>query len=187
MRRFLVLGITLLFGSSAHGRLFIITNKQDSHRRGSLRAAVIEANRGGGERPNLIVLPSGTYLLNITGADEDSSRTGDLDITHGNLAIVGLGTNVTIDATGLGDRVFQGFPRAHLALSHLTIKGGSAPQAQFGSFYSPARGAENGGAIYNEGVLVLDHCVFTNNSSGAGNGNPGNGGGQPGANGGGIS
>lgn len=149
---------------------------------GSLRAAIIAANRIGGN--NLIRLSSvrggSVYHLTIPGADENNAQTGDLDITRGNVTIIGIGSNVTIDATGLGDRVFQVFPRAQLTLENLIIKGGAAPPTT-----SLALG-EAGGAIYNAGTLTLLHCIITNNASGPGQPLEGNGGGTGGADAGGI-
>jgi hypothetical protein len=183
-----VFALLLLFSLQAQGRIYVITSTNDTTKMTSLRSAIIDANRHGGN--NTIILGQQrqqmTYRLTLSGADEDAARTGDLDVTRGNLTIIGVGSNVTVDATGLGDRVFQVFPRASLTLANLKITGGTAPQAQSGSFYTPTKGAENGGAIYNAGELILENCVITNNSSGGGNSNPGNGGGRPGGDGGGI-
>ena len=52
----------------------------------SLRSAIMAADAHGGS--NTILLRSGTYVLTITGANEDASATGDLDITR-NLTIKG--------------------------------------------------------------------------------------------------
>jgi len=184
----MVVVVLFLFELQAQARIYVVTDTNDTTKITSLRGAIIDANRHGGN--NTIILGQQrsprVYQLAISGGDEDAARTGDLDITRANLTIMGIGSNVAIDATGLGDRVFQVFPHASLTLENLTITGGTAPQAQFGSFYTPTKGAENGGAIYNGGVLMLKDCVITNNSSGGGNGNPGNGGGTSGGDGGGI-
>ena len=191
----LVVGLVLISGYCATARVYVVTNTNDTISVNSLRGAVIAANRS--RENNTIILGQvfkerrnpphqWIYRLTISGADEDAARTGDLGITRGNLTIVGASSNVTIDATGLGDRVFQVFSNAHLTLENLTITGGKAPQAQFGSFYMRTLAAEMGGAIYNAGVLVLSDCIITNNSSGDGNGNPGNGWGKDGGDGGGI-
>jgi hypothetical protein len=188
----LLLGLFVLVAGRIRGAVLVVTDTNDSLKITSLRGAVAAANRNGKHNTILLGMPNGShpnqwiYRLTIPGANENAGRAGDLDITSGNLTIIGVTTNVTIDATGLGDRVFQVFPTAHLTLSHLTITGGAAPDAQPGSFYAPTLGAENGGAIYNAGVLDLQDCIITNNSSGNGNYNPGNGGGSDGADGGGI-
>lgn len=185
--------VSLLFNLQAHGRIYVVTDTDDTAKITSLRGAIIDANRFGGN--NTIMLgrqfsrrnnQQSVFHLTRSGADEDAARTGDLDVTRGSLTIIGATSNVTIGATGLGDRVFQILPHARLTLENITITGGTAPQAEFGSFYSPTREAEDGGAIDNAGILTLKNCVITNNSSGGGNGNPGNGGGRVGGDGGGI-
>lgn len=175
---------TLVFmsGSRATASSFLVTSTNDSIHAGSLRAAIIAANRAGG---NSLIRLAGSprvasiYQLTIPGADEDGARTGDLDITRGNITIIGIGPNVTIDATALGDRVFQVFPRAHLTLENLQIRGGSAPAG------SQLTG-EAGGAIYNAGTLTLQHCIISENASGPGQPLEGNGGGTSGGDGGGV-
>jgi hypothetical protein len=190
----LITSIAFFVAPRAQGLVFFVTDTNDGVRISNLRGAIIAANRIGGKNTIILGQPFGqrrnniqrTFRLTIPGADETNARTGDLDITRGNLTIVGMSPNVTIDATGLGDRVFQVFSNAHLTLEDLTITGGTAPQAQQGSFYTPTLGAEFGGAIYNAGVLTLNACVITNNTSGGGGSNPGNAGGQGGGDGGGI-
>src|ERR1022692_857474 len=102
--------------SCAEGSVFMVTDTNDTTHIGSLRGAIIAANSRVKERNNTIILgsaesprrnPSGsTFYLTIPGPDETNALTGDLNITRGNLTIVGIGTNVTIDARSLGDRVF---------------------------------------------------------------------------------
>ena len=60
-----------------------------------------------------------------------------------------------MDATDLGDRVFQVFTNAQLTLSNLVITGGGVI-------------GEPGGAIYNAGTLYIQFCTITANSSGNG-------------------
>ena len=190
--------ILFLFGLQAQARIYFVTDTNDTTSVTSLRGAIIDANRHGGNN-TIILIQSGLlglirqqanhggsqpkiFYLTIPGADEDAARTGDLDITRGNLTIVGVGTNVTVDATGLGDRVFQVFLRAGLTLENLTITGGTAP----GNGYAYIEDGESGGAIFNAGELTLNNCVITANSSGGGNYVMGNGGGTSGGDGGGI-
>jgi hypothetical protein len=190
--------ILFLFGLQAQARIYFVTDTNDTTRVTSLRGAIIDANRRGGNN-TIILIQSGLlglisqqanhggskpqiFHLTISGADEDAARTGDLDITRGNLTIVGVGTNVTVDATALGDRVFQVFLRAGLTLENLTITGGTAP----GNGYAYIEDGESGGAIFNAGELTLNNCVIIANSSGGGNYVMGNGGGTSGGDGGGI-
>src|SRR5438270_11982503 len=71
----------------------------------SLREAIGAANGLAGA--DTINVPAGTYKLTITGSGEDADATGDLDITD-DTTIQGAGAGATgIDATGLGDRVFN--------------------------------------------------------------------------------
>jgi len=63
----------------------------------------------------------------------------------------------------LGDRLFQVFPRASLTLQNLTLTGGHPPDNGHLSYIFPQVGV--GGAIYNAGTLVLDHCIVTGNAS----------------------
>ena len=174
----------LLFGLQAQGRIYVVTNTNDTTKITSLRGAIMDANRNGGN--NTIILGQSrrrlTYRLTLSGADEDTARTGDLDITRGNLTITGTGFSVVIDATGLGDRVFQILPRASLTLANLTITGGTAP----GNGDSYLESGESGGAIFNAGILSLEHCIITNNSSGGGNFPEGDAPGTAGGDGGGI-
>jgi hypothetical protein len=184
------LGLALMSVSPAKGDTFVVSETNDTTAVTSLRGAVIEANRRGGN--NTIILgrqatrhqnPQKPWIFRLTipGANEDAARTGDLDITRGHLTIAGANTNVTIDATGLGDRVFQIMPRARLTLENLKITGGAAA-AGSGIFAN----GEPGGAILNAGTLILENCIITNNSSGAGKYVEGNGGGTGGGDGGGI-
>ena len=182
------MGIAILFAPPAEGSIFVVTNPQDTTGIASLRGAIIRANQIGGN--NIIILGElgknrqheFVFPLTLSGADEFASQTGDLDVMQGNLTIMGMGSHVIIDATGLGDRVFQVFPGAHLTLSQLIIRGGTAP-GNGGSLFS---GGEPGGAIYNNGILHLNNCIITNNASGGGNIPKGNGFGTAGGDGGAI-
>jgi len=175
-RSFLMVVVVLfLFELQAQARIYVITDTSDTTKVTSLRGAIIDANRHGGN--NTIMLGQQrrrlTYRLTLSGADEDAARTGDLDITRGNLTITGTGLSVVIDATGLGDRVFQVSSNARLTLLNLTIKGGTAA------------GSEQGGAIFNSGTLSIQNCSIVGNLSGNG-GFSVIGFGLPGADGGGI-
>lgn len=185
--------------SSARVFTVVNTNDDDKANRerfaGSLRSAVMAANQLGGK--NTIILSRAmpavgqnqsralVFHLTKSGANEDAGKSGDLDIRRGDVTIIGAVPNVVIDATGLGDRVFQVFTNAKLTLQNVTITGGRAPQAEFGSFYFPTRSAQAGGGIWSAGTVFLKNCIVTNNASGDGNGNYGNGG-RDAADGGGI-
>lgn len=57
-----------------------------------MREAVVAANTASGA--DTITVPAGVYTLTISGANEDASATGDLDISE----------EVTIDGQGLARR-----------------------------------------------------------------------------------
>lgn len=160
----LAVGFICLHGMMSSAATFIINDPSDTTKLTSLRGAIIKANSSGAN--NTIILEDDLYPLTVTGADENFAHTGDLDITKGNLFIIGASaTKVTIDASALGDRVFQVSPGAHLTLSNLVITGGTAPAG----IYDPSgSNGEDGGGIYNQGVLTLDHCVVSGNTSGRG-------------------
>ena len=167
----------------ARGAVFYVSDSSDDTNGFTLRSAVILANFNGGS--NTIILTNNTYQLTLTGVDEDTALTGDLDITNGNLTIVGASAaKATIDATALGDRVFQIFSGTQLTLSNLVITGGVAPS---GTNDSSGGNGENGGGIFNAGTLTLYDSIVSSNASGAGGGAiSGFGSGGNGGNGGGI-
>jgi len=113
----------------------------------SLRAAVMESNALTGSHS--ISLPAGLYTLGITGAGEDLSATGDLDI-HSDITLIGASPLATvIDADSL-DRVFHVHPGNTVAMSLLTVKEG---------FVIPG----NGGGILNLGSLSLNEVHISDN------------------------
>src|SRR5437899_12921418 len=71
----------------------------------SLREAVLAANTSVGV-PDTINLPAGTYTLTLTGAAEDATATGDLDLWD-DVTIQGAGTGTTIVDGNATDRVFD--------------------------------------------------------------------------------
>ena len=165
--KYFPLVMSLLLNLNAHARVFFVNNTNDSTAATSLRGAIIAANNNTeqGKHDYLFGAPPQkhhVYRLTISGADEFVGLTGDLNVNRGNLFIEGYTTNVTIDATGLGDRVFQ-VSGAHLTLENLIITGGTAPTGSTNSF-----DGEFGGAIENLGTLFLDRCTITNNTSGEG-------------------
>ncbi len=109
----------------------------------SLRAAIQQANAWPGS--DTIVLDGSSYPLTIAGANEEATLSGDLDITD-DTVIEGNGS--TIDASGLGDRIFDIRAGNTVAISYLTLRGGNAT---------------NGGGIQNAGQLTLDDVTIDNN------------------------
>jgi len=139
----------------------------------TLRAAIMEANNHAGA--DSIMLPEATYALTISGADEDQSATGDLDITD-SLSILGaVEIRSTIDATGLGDRVLDIHSSVDMVtITWVVITGGSAPLG--GGVYARDRlelsevvvfdnEADNGGGIFSSQVLTLMDVIIVQNSA----------------------
>ena len=119
----------------------------------TLRAAAMETNAFHG--PDTIVLPAGTYLLQIPGLDEDGGATGDLDITDG-LSIQGAGSDVTtIDGNGgsIGDRVIHVIGAITVDISDVTIRNGKLTAA--------VNAFPNGAGILNEGTLTLTRTTVS--------------------------
>jgi hypothetical protein len=122
---------------------------------------------------NTITLGAGTYTLSIKPAGPDDNTTGDLDIASSvaGLVIKGVGAGTTtIDASGLGDRIFDIAAGASVTLEDLTLTGGQAPAGIHNFNADGATGAPggNGGAIENAGTLTLNDVVVTASDAGAG-------------------
>ncbi len=132
----------------------------------SLREAVLAAN-GSGTNATIIV-SAGIYTLSIAGASEDTSTSGDLDLTDNtghSITIRGAGCGATIIDGGAIDRVFDIQPGADITLHGLTIRNGRAPD---GVQADPTDDGEQGGGIRNQGTLaIFDSCIVSN---AAGNG-----------------
>ena len=88
----------------------------------SLREALLAANSTAGAQT--IQLPSGTYSLSLTGANEDVGNTGDLDV-QGDVSIIGTAAATTIIDGGGADRVFDVRGSSVAAFENLTIRSGS--------------------------------------------------------------
>ncbi len=116
----------------------------------TLRAAIQEARATCGNFN--ITIPAGTYPLTIVGSGEDASVTGDLDVC-GTITITGAGaSSTTIDATGLGDRVFHLYDSGStVSINNLKIMGGDA------------RGGSTGAGIDNMATLTLSGVTVTGN------------------------
>ncbi|MEW5985446.1 MAG: choice-of-anchor Q domain-containing protein, partial [Chloroflexota bacterium] len=143
----------------------------------TLRAAVQEANALVGM--DTIIVPAGTYDLSILGSGEDATATGDLDILD-DLTITGDGANlVTLDGSRLVDRVLHVLGSTEVTLSGVTVAGGTADTGggiyTIGSLtlvnthlianFSTDAEITGGGAIYNEGDLLLQRSTISGNSA----------------------
>jgi hypothetical protein len=152
--RTVFLWLCLALVVSIHAESFLVTDPTDSTNVTSLRGAIIAANALGGV--NTIVLSNAVYRLTISNASAATGFAGALAVTNGDLLIVGSSNpTVVIDASALGDRLFDVSSNAQLTLVDLVLTSGS-----------PAAG-QPGGGIYNSGTLTLENCVLVGNVSGA--------------------
>lgn len=127
----------------------------------SLREAVITSNDCPGTQT--IRIPNGLYSLTLTGADEDMSRTGDLDIRD-DVIISGEAYNfegipTADEATVIDglyeDRIFDVQPARDLdRTSPLEV-------SLFGLWLQEGQ-ADRGGAILNRGDLTMSSIYITN-------------------------
>lgn len=125
----------------------------------SLRAAIMEANALGGS--HTIQLGPNIHELTLLG-DDDTAEAGDLDVTTGDVTIIGSGPETVINANG-NNRIFEVFNGRSLSLKNLTLTGGRAATAD----------NNGGGAIQVNDVstqLFTDQVIITNNSANTGGG-----------------
>jgi CSLREA domain-containing protein len=126
----------------------------------SLREAIWAANNDSdvqadgcraGSGIDTVILRGGRYRLTISGGGEDQA-TGDLVLTEAMTLRAARGARPTVDATGLGDRVFEVTSPTPVRVSGLTIRGGSG-------------GAFGAGIHVPGGVLRLSNSTVTGNST----------------------
>lgn len=117
----------------------------------TLRSAILAANATAGA--DSIQLTPGTYRLTLTGDEENSGVTGDLDISD-DLAIEA--SDSVLDASGLGDRVLDIVSGVNVTINFATIQGGS---------HQPLSGDASGGGIQNRGSLTLNNVIIQNNQA----------------------
>ena len=128
----------------------------------SLRGAVAFANANPG---TTIVVPAGTYQLNIAGGLGEgfsgNNSIGDLDVLGNNTIITGAGSATTIiQQTQPNDRVLEVNPfldaNFNFSISDVTITGGKETTAVGG-------GGIIGGSIGN--TMSVANCVISGNSA----------------------
>ncbi len=131
----------------------------------TLRAALMEANAPPASDNDIILLPPGVYLLTRGDAevgDENSNRTGDLDIIS-DLIIRGYGREVVfVDAGALNDgdnptpdRVFHVREAGRAVIEKLTVTGGRLSSNRESEFLAC-------GGILNDGQLTLRESLVQN-------------------------
>ena len=151
----------------------------------------MEANASIGK--DTIDLPANTYILTISGQEEDASLTGDIDILD-DLTINGVSAETTIIDGASLDRVLNitGTNDSIVSITNLTIQNGgfdlssNVADPKGGGIYNALAGATllisdsiiinnqsfidiggdpGGGGIYNAGSLQLSNTdIFTNSS-----------------------
>src|SRR5438477_3841107 len=167
----------------------------------SLREAITSANThtnfGGcalgvnpGPGTNTIFLPSGIYVLSLSGAGEDANATGDLDI-RANLIISSTGAEgIAVPSTVTGntswdDRIFD-IVTGTVTMKGLVIQGGNVVNDTGGGVKiepgqsldlndstvqdNTASSLNYGGGIDNRGTLTLNHVTVFSNTAGIGGG-----------------
>lgn len=132
-------------------RIVAVTSAADSDS-GSLRAALAQATQYSAQAWTLSPIGLSSPSLTLATAAENDPELGASALV--------ITTDVTIDGSGVPHlvvspdanaapmRLFRIAPGGKLTLRNLTVSGGSA---------------HLGGAIYNEGTLVLDHATLSNN------------------------
>ncbi|WP_139240684.1 DUF4347 domain-containing protein, partial [Geitlerinema sp. PCC 9228] len=115
----------------------------------SLREAIVTSPDG-----STINLGAYNYELTITGNENDGEK-GDLDINGKELTIIGDSANTTtIDASGLGDRVFHVLNGGTLTLENVKVTGGNVS------------GGDDGGGIFNyDSTVTIKNSTVTRNTA----------------------
>lgn len=139
-----------------------VANPNDSGP-GSLRAAIAQADAG----------PSDSWIIHLNGQSLVLTNAGDTNL--GPTALL-ISNNVIIDGQGAiitGDnlRLFRVASNASLVLENLTLQMGLA-QGEVGGNGGGGGGggAGLGGAIFNDGILLLTNCTLAMNQAVGGNG-----------------
>ncbi|HEY7067293.1 MAG TPA: choice-of-anchor Q domain-containing protein [Chloroflexota bacterium] len=169
-----VLGAGLLGPASAFAANFVVTTTADAPHTlpidgnctstlpgnpCTLRAAIMAANFLTGSSPHTIYLvAAGTYLLTVTGANEDHAATGDLDVNGVALTITNIsGGTVVIDGNNT-DRVFEigVVAPAQVAIYGVTIQNGN-----------PLVGSGGAARVNGGSILGLTNVIVRQNSGSA--------------------
>lgn len=177
------LGILLLLVAVPHISLaadLLVTRTDDPAPDGcladdcSLREAIIQSNSD--DIQDTITLPAGKIALSLSGTDQDASA-GDLNITK-SVTITGAAAGGTIIDADKIDRIFQIDAGTNVDLKKLTLEdgqAGSTAQVDGGGailnlgFLNlidctiQKSVAVDGGAIYNQGILVIERSTLSAN------------------------
>ncbi|MFM6072941.1 MAG: beta strand repeat-containing protein, partial [Dolichospermum sp.] len=150
----------------------------------SLRDAILIANANPTTDYEIQLTGGTTYNLTSNGINENAALTGDLDIKSRSnvLYIVAVGGQAIINASGLlnSDRVFQVLDGGQLSLQNVVVTGGNISSdgggirvdsnAALDLYNSTVTGNKasgyynNGGGIYNSGVVYLRNGSTVSNN-----------------------
>lgn len=155
-------------GSIHYDRVLTVANSNDSGA-GSLRDAIANASAG-----DTITFASGvTNPITLSTVGDNTYGPSSLIISNA-LTMEGNGIIIERDASVENFRLFYVSPTGSLTLRNVTLRDGLAKGGDGGGFYQ--RGAAGGGAagiggaIFNQGTLVLDKSTLTGNGATGGNG-----------------
>jgi len=189
----LLLGLPVLAAPATQGATFTVDIAEDAIDADStdglcrtesdvctLRAAVMQANALPGE--DTIEIPQRfSASLSLTGAGEDDSVTGDLDIRD-DLSIQGVSLIVSgIEAGQLEDRALHVHPGVHLTLLDVSVAWANAGNQDGGGLLNEGtvsivasslqfNTADRGGGVMNLGELSLTRSVIGYNHAAEGGG-----------------
>lgn len=178
-----------------HAAVIVVSTTSDrfgNDNRCTLREAVMSANtdtsvgdcqRGTGD--DIIELHfTSPHMLQLAGADEDSNQSGDLDVRW-NTVIRPADPNVIVEINAAGlDRVFNVFDAGKLTLERIRVTGGDVDGNGGGiSIEHPLSevvliqseivnnaASGDGGGIYSQAMVTLDHSTVISNDATRGGG-----------------
>lgn len=156
--------VTLIASSAAVADTFVVDTEVDAMLTGcsglvigdcSLRGAIERSNQAPGLDTITFGFGANTFVLSITGADEDSNQSGDLDILDP--VDIDGGGDVTVDGSLIGDRVFDVLTdtTSFTGFKRVVITGGHAPAGD--GFFA------GGGIRCLDGAVFLDHTTVIGN------------------------
>ena len=146
----------------------------DVNGQSTLRAAIIESNTRAGA--DTILLGTGVYTLSLFGQGEDNAYWGDLDITD-DLTIIGAGSGKTVIDADYLDRIFEIFAGVNVSIRGVTLVNGDVTRVEDGGAILNFGNltledveikdslANRGGALFNNGSVIMTDSYFHNNTA----------------------
>ncbi|MEQ9071762.1 MAG: choice-of-anchor Q domain-containing protein, partial [Gimesia chilikensis] len=146
----------------------------DINGQSTLRAAIIESNTRAGA--DTILLGTGVYTLSLFGQGEDNAYWGDLDITD-DLTIIGAGSGKTVIDADYLDRIFEIFAGVNVSIRGVTLVNGDVTRVEDGGAILNFGNltledveikdslANRGGALFNNGSVIMTDSYFHNNTA----------------------